>query len=74
MFFRAEAMGQDVRQGHGLEAVLVHQVENEVIFAEDVEAILGPKVKPEEEKAETPDSQETEPETPTDGAASPEVQ
>ena len=69
---RTRAILEEHKEGFLKMAALL--LEKEVIFAEDVEAILGPKVKPEEEKAETPDSQETEPETPTDGAASPEVQ
>ena len=69
---RTRAILEEHKEGFLKMAALL--LEKEVIFAEDVEAILGPKAKPEEEKAETPDSQETEPETPTDGAASPEVQ
>ena len=67
---RTRAILEDHKEGFLKMAALL--LEKEVIFAEDVEAILGPKVKPEEEKVEVLDNQESEPETPADGAISSE--
>ena len=63
---RTRAILEDHKEGFLKMAALL--LEKEVIFAEDVEAILGPKVKPEEERDEVLDKQESEPETPADGA------
>ena len=67
---RTRAILEDHKEGFLKMAALL--LEKEVIFAEDVEAILGPKVKPEEERDEVLDNQESEPETPADGAISSE--